>query len=53
MWDDVPRVDELARARRGVLGEPTPHLDSARVVLGGQVDVHTRSLAFVVPAVLN
>ena len=50
---DEPRVDELRGVGVGVLGEPAPHFDAARVVFGRQVDVHARSLAFVVPAVLN
>ena len=37
--------DELARLRRGMLGEPAPNLSPARVVFGGQVDVHACSLA--------
>ena len=33
---DEARVDQIARTRRGMLCEPAPHLDAARVVLGGR-----------------
>ena len=42
---DEAGLDELAWLRRGMLGEPAPNLSPARVVFGGQVDVHACSLA--------
>ena len=37
---DVPGVDELPRGRLGVLGEPLPHFEAARIVFGRKVNLH-------------
>ena len=36
----VPGVDELPRGRLGVLGEPRPNFEAARVIFGRKIDLH-------------